>query len=71
MAEAATIWARQLIDATRDPDCPDPTFFPPLEQPATSVSDDLDTYFPLAYPEVYFSEDEDATDAPQPPSDDD
>jgi hypothetical protein len=71
MAEAAAIWARQLIDATRDPDCPDPTYFPPLEQPATSVSDDLDTYFPLACSEVYFSEDEDAADDPQPASDDD
>ena len=71
MAESATVWARLIIAATRDPDCPDPSHFPTLEQPATSVSDDLDAYFPLARPVVYFSDDEDAPDAPQPLPDDD
>jgi hypothetical protein len=64
MAEAATTWARALIDATRDPACPDPSHFPALDQPATSVSDDLDEYFPLARPVACVSEDEDANDAP-------
>jgi hypothetical protein len=46
MVEAATDWARALIHLTRDPQCPDSTFFPPLEQPATAPSDDSDVHLP-------------------------
>jgi hypothetical protein len=46
MVDAATDWARALIHLTRDPQCPDPTFFPPLEQPATASSDDSNVHLP-------------------------
>ncbi len=40
-------WARALIHLTRDPQCPAPTFFPTLEQPAAAPSDDSDEHFPV------------------------
>ena len=46
MAEQATIWAREWIESTRDPDCPDPAYFPLLERPAIHHPDDVDTLFP-------------------------
>jgi hypothetical protein len=71
MAEAATVWARELIDSTRDPACP-AGFFPQLDRPAIAAADDADAHFPVARPAAAFSEDEDApVEAPPSPSDDD
>jgi hypothetical protein len=36
MTYSATIWARELIDGTRDPFGPDCHTFPPLDKPAPS-----------------------------------
>lgn len=71
MAEAATVWAREYIDNTRDPACP-AEYFPQLEHPAIAVAEDADAHFPVARPAAYFSEDEaDAGGASPPSSDDD
>jgi hypothetical protein len=71
MAEAATVWAKELIDATRDPAYPAQSF-PPLDKPAIAVADDADAHIPVARPAVYSSEDEDVADeAPLHHSDDD
>jgi hypothetical protein len=60
MAEHALIWARELIESTRDPACPDPAFFPSLEQPATHPPDDVDMLFPaLERGRAMFEDDED------------
>jgi hypothetical protein len=61
MAEQATIWAREWIESTRDPDYADPAYFPPLERPALHPLDDVDTLFPafeLGRP--FFEDGEDA-----------
>ena len=71
MAEAATVWARELIENTRDPACP-AEYFPQLDRPAIAAPDDTDDQFPVARPVAYFSEDEDNADEASPlPSDDD
>ena len=71
MAEAATVWARELIENTRDPACP-AEYFPQLDRPAIAAPDDADDQFPVARPVAYFSEDEDNADEASPlPSDDD
>ena len=71
MAEAATVWARELIENTRDPACP-AEYFPQLDRPAIAAPDDADEQFPVARPVAYFSEDEENADAASPlPSDDD
>ena len=72
MAEAATVWARELIDNTRDPACP-VGYFPQLDRPAIAAADDADARFPVARPAAYSSEDDEeaAAEAPLPPSDDD
>ena len=60
MAEHALIWARELIESTRDPACPDPAFFPSLEQPATHPPDDVDVLFPaFERGRAMFEDDED------------
>lgn len=71
MAEAATVWARELIDGTRDPACP-AQYFPPLDKPAIAAADDDDAHIPVARPAAYLSEDEDGGEvAPLHLSDDD
>ncbi len=70
MADAATVWARELIDDTRDPACPH-DYFPPLDRPATAVADDADAHVPIARPAAYFSEDEDDADEASPHLSDD
>ena len=71
MAEAATVWARELIDGTRDPACP-AQYFPPLDKPAIAAADDADAHIPVARPAAYLSEDEDGGEvAPLHLSDDD
>jgi hypothetical protein len=71
MAEAATVWARELIENTRDPACP-AQHFPSLDKPATAVADDADAHIPVPRPAAYFSEDEDvAEEAPLHLSDED
>ena len=57
MVEAATDWARALIHLTRDPQCPDSTFFPPLEHPATAPSDDSDVHLPADRRHLIFEDD--------------
>jgi hypothetical protein len=71
MAEAATVWARELIDGTRDPACP-AEYFPSLDKPAIAAVDDADAHIPVARPAAYFSEDENGVEeAPLHLSDDD
>jgi hypothetical protein len=72
MAEAATVWARELIDSTRDPACP-VGHFPQLDRAAIIAADDADSQFPVARPAVYFSDDdvEDVDEALSSSSDDD
>jgi hypothetical protein len=61
MAEQASIWAREWIESTRDPACPDPAYFPALERPATHPPDDVDALFPaLQHGRAFFEDGEDA-----------
>jgi len=61
MAEQASIWAREWIESTRDPACPDPAYFPALERPATHPPDDVDALFPaLQLGRAFFEDGEDA-----------
>jgi hypothetical protein len=70
MAEQATIWAREWIESTRDPACPDPAYFPTLERPATHPPDDVDSLFPaLQRDRVLFEDGEDAALSPGTSSD--
>jgi hypothetical protein len=54
MAEQASIWAREWIESTRDPACPDPAYFPALERPATPPPDDVDSLFPALHRDRVF-----------------
>jgi hypothetical protein len=58
MAHSAEIWARELIDSTRDPSAPLAREFPTLACPAPAPSDIADEPLPFLRPASCFSDDD-------------
>lgn len=59
MADHAEIWAREIIESTRDPRGPARHEFPPLACPAPSPSVDSEAHLPIPRPSLHLDDDED------------